>query len=104
MTTLTPVRVALRVPQRHGLVSALPSRFGSLASVQSRDGVLRLSVIGLDPQGLLVLYNGFRYPAGPRQGNPQIVVGVGVIGFDPQGLLVVGDGFLELTRLRQSDP
>ena len=40
LTPLTPVRVALRVPKRHGIVLALPSRLGlpELASFGGADG------------------------------------------------------------------
>ena len=83
LTMLTPVRVALRVPERHGLVSALPLRFGLLNGPQSRQPVLRFSEIGFDPQRLLVLVDGFPELARLLQGDPQIVVRLGIVGLDP---------------------
>ena len=65
---------------------------------------MRLGVIGLDPQGLLEVLDGFLDLSRSCQSDPQIVVRVGEIGLDPQGLLVMLDGVLDLTRLRQSHP
>ena len=53
--------------------------------------VVRLGEIGLDPQCLLVLCDGFlRSCPILRQSDPQIVVRLGEIGLDPQRLLVSG--------------
>ena len=54
-----------------------------LATLQTRERVLRLGVIGLDPQGFLIVPHGLLDPAHLFQADPQLVVCLGVIGLDP---------------------
>ena len=59
--------------------------------------VVRLGVIGLDPQGLLEVGDGFLDLACLRQSDPQIGVRFGVIGLAPQRLFIMPDGIADLT-------
>ncbi|MGD0058724.1 MAG: hypothetical protein ABSD58_04830 [Verrucomicrobiia bacterium] len=59
---------------------------------------MRFDEVGLDPQGLLAVGDGFVNLARLRQGDPQIAVRLGVIGIDSQGVLVQLHGLGHLAQ------
>ena len=62
---------------------------------------MRLGVLGIDPQGLLVVVDGFLDPARLLQRDRQIVVDLVLIRLGPQGLVIVRDGVADPALLQE---
>ena len=62
---------------------------------------IELGILGLKPQGLLVMFDRLLKSACIDQCDAQVVVGLGIIGFQPQGLLVMFDCLLQSACIGQ---
>ena len=56
--------------------------------------VVRSGVLGIEPQGLVIVGNGARVVLLGSLSTPAIVVRPGVLGIEPQDFVIVGNGAL----------
>ena len=66
--------------------------------------VVRLGVIGFDPQCLLVVFHRLWHLAQLHQGHSEIEIRAGGIGIDLQRLLILPDGLRKSAQLTEHKP